>query len=64
MSEQPIEILKRKVIHLDPKLKTSPKVSIPRKWLKGAEYVNLEVYPDKLIIRKANEGNPAGDADE
>jgi len=50
--EEPERVLKRKVIHLDPKLKTSPKVSIPRGWLKGAEYVRLEVYPDKLIIRR------------
>jgi len=49
--EAPVARFDRKVIDLN-NTTTSPKVSIPRWWLAGAREVVLEVYGDKLVIRK------------
>ena len=51
--EEPTAILERKVMYLDPKFKTSPRVSIPRWWIGNTKHVKLEVYADKIIIRKS-----------
>ena len=50
--ERPTAVLERKVMYLDPKYKTSPRVSIPRWWIGNTKRVKMEVYADKLIIRK------------
>ena len=41
----------RKILHKNAK-NTSPKVSVPRWWVKSADEVILEIYPDKIVIRK------------
>jgi len=48
---RPVAILDRKVLDLHKK-GTVPKVSIPRWWIGECTQVKLEVYPDKLVIRK------------
>lgn len=48
---EPLMIVTRKVLYKNAK-DQSAKVSIPRWWAKDTDYVMLEVYNDKIIIRK------------
>ena len=48
---RPTVVLERKVLHLNQK-KTTPKVSIPRWWIGNCDEVKIEVYADKLVIKK------------
>jgi len=48
---RPAAVLERKVLDLRKK-GTVPKVSIPRWWIRDCERVRLEVYMDKLVIKK------------
>ena len=41
----------RKILHKNAK-NTSPKISVPRWWIGSADEVILEIYPDKIVIRK------------
>jgi len=46
-----ITTLRRKVIHRNLPSAT-PKVSVPRWWIKDAEEVEVEVYIDKIVIKR------------
>jgi len=51
---KPVAEYMRKVLYrkYDPKTRITPKISIPRWWVGDAEYVKLNVYADKIVIRK------------
>ena len=48
---RPTTVFERRVLHRNLK-NTSPKVSIPRWWIGDCETVRVEVYSDKLVIKK------------
>jgi len=51
--EVPEEVHNRKVLYKGDKYRTtSPKVSLPKWWVKDVDVVRVEVYKDKIIIRK------------
>ncbi len=50
--EKPTAVLERKVMYLDKRFRTSPRISIPRWWIGNTERVKVEVYADKLVVRK------------
>jgi len=54
--EKPTAVFERKVIDLNNKT-TSPKISIPRWWLGNTKYVKMEIYADKLVVRKEVAGD-------
>lgn len=48
---RPITKLKRKVLHRGMS-NTTPKVSLPKWWIGDCEEVKIEVYSDKLVIKR------------
>jgi len=48
---RPTTVFERRVLHRNLK-NTSPKISIPRWWIGDCETVRVEVYADKLVIKK------------
>ena len=46
--------LRRKVLYKDLK-RQSAKVAIPRWWVGEVDYVELEVYPDRIVITRVEE---------
>jgi len=52
--EVPVVTFRRKVLYKDhPRAGT--KISIPRWWLGDVDYVLLDIYPDKIVIRRLDE---------
>jgi len=43
--------LERKVLYKD-QTRQSAKISIPRWWLGKANYVELQVFPDKIVVKR------------
>ena len=51
MEEVPVATFRRKVLYLH-NHGTGAKITIPRWWVGDCEEVKLEVYADKLVIKK------------
>ena len=48
---RPAAVFTRKVLHRNMH-NTTPKVSLPRWWIGDAEEVRVEIYADKIVIKR------------
>lgn len=49
---RPMQVLTRKILYPTkrPNSRITPKISIPRWWVKDTKFVTLNIYEDKIVI--------------
>ena len=58
MEEVPVVTFKRKVLYKN-NPRAGTKVSIPRWWLGDVNYVLVDIYPDRVVIRRLADNTDA-----